>query len=262
MMGLILFCWNNLRYLEEVLVSDGHLQFMEGAVVFRAEWVRIFHVWLLLTAAIIADRVFCRKLPGDCKIFVFLCVILAALWLGLGFDTFLLTKEPGIVPIPDRYHKQFEAKWQQDPEKLLIEKGLVQPSILEIDGEHFLYLMNYDGMFDNDFAFVLDREKGEIRIPADGNGRFLRQYINESSWHTPGAVTAEVLTDMEPCRPLLFSGGYDSKREEFVIPLTGPVQDARYGYCTVYWSGTDYTARQLFGERYQVRLWDLLRGKR
>ena len=132
--------------------------------------------------------------------------------------------------------------------------------MLEMDGEHFLYLMNYDGMFDNDFAFVLDRENAEIRIPVDGNDRFFRERVSGSAWNKPGAVTAEVFTDVEPCRPLLFSGGYDSEREEFVIPLTGPVQDARYGYCTVYWSGTDCTARQLFGERYQVSTLELLQN--
>lgn len=85
-----------------------------------------------------------------------------------------------------------------------------------MDGEFFLYRMNYNGMFDNDFAFRLDRENAEIRIPLRGNDRFLGQYINEAAWHTPGSVTAEVFTDVEPCRPLLFSGGYDREREEFV----------------------------------------------
>ena len=117
-------------------------------------------------------------------------------------------------------------------------------------------------MFRNDFAFILDRENAEIRIPVDGNDRFFREHVSESAWNKPGSVTAEVFTDVEPCRPLLFSGSYDSEREAFVIPLTGPVQDARYGYCVVRWSGTDYTARQLFGERSRVSLMDLVCGKK
>ena len=256
------YWWNLLMPLEEALVSDGHLQFMNGSVVLRAEWIRVVHLAVLLISAVISDKIINRLIPEEGIVCIFLFIVTAAIWLCIVFDLFLLNKEPGIVPIPDRYHKQFEAEWQRDPRNLLIEKGYVQRYSVDIDGDRFLYLMNYNGMFRNDFAFILDRENAEIRIPVDGNDRFFREHVSESAWNKPGSVTAEVFTDVEPCRPLLFSGSYDSEREAFVIPLTGPVQDARYGYCTVYLTGTDYTARQLFGERYQVRLWDLLRGKR
>lgn len=44
MAGLILFCWNHLRHLEEALVSDGHLQFMDGAAVYPGDGWRVFSV--------------------------------------------------------------------------------------------------------------------------------------------------------------------------------------------------------------------------
>lgn len=262
MLALFFYFWGLLRPLEEALVSNGHLQFMNGTFVFRAAWVRVFHYGMLLIAAVTADRVFCRIYPRECTIYIFFLMLIGTIFLCMQVDHYLLKKEPGIVPIPDRYHKMFEEGWQKDPGDLIVEKGLREPYMLEVDGEHFLYRMNYNGIFSNDFSFIYDRPRAEIRIPLDGNDRFFKECVRELPWNTPGAVTVEIFTDVEPCRPLLFSGGYDSEKKAFVIPASGPVQDARYGYCVVRWSGTDYTARQLFGERSRVSLMDLVCGKK
>ena len=233
--------------LERELMSFGHLQFLNGSVLIKASHIRNLHFALLVLAAVGAEVVCSRT--GNYDFSVLLFAVMLTVILCMGSDLFLLNREAKMIPLPDKYHKQYEELWERDPWIIYPEKGLREQWQLEVDGENYLYRMNYGGMFRNDFAFRLDREKAEIRIPVDGNKSFIRRCLGNWDWQQPDPVTAAFYTAEEPYRALQFQGWYDGEREEFVIPFTDSALEGQYGYCVVRLNGTVYESHQLFGER-------------